>query len=80
MHFEFQNVKILKSFKMIKVHCMPTLINNFNINSSHIGSKNNLTADALSRGNFQKFRELAPNADKYPVEVPLQFWNLLEKK
>jgi hypothetical protein len=63
--------------KLLRFIVYQTLINNCNIKSSHIGSKNNLIADALSRGNFQKFRELAPNADKYPVEVPLQFWNLL---
>ena len=55
-----------------------TLIKNFHIKCSHISGKVNIVADALSRGNFQKFRQLAPHADKAPTEVPLQFWELLQ--
>jgi hypothetical protein len=43
----------------------------------HILSANNCVADALSRGQFQKFKELAPQADTFPTAVPMEFWNLL---
>jgi hypothetical protein len=35
----------------------------------HISSANNCVADALSRGQFQKFKELAPEADTFPTAV-----------
>ena len=43
-------------------------------------SKNNMIADALSRANFQKFRQLAPIADILTVPIPVEFWNLLKMK
>jgi hypothetical protein len=43
----------------------------------HISSANNCVADALSRGQFQKFKELAPEADTFPTAVPMEFWSLL---
>jgi hypothetical protein len=43
----------------------------------HISSANNCVADALSRGQFQKFKELAPEADTFPTAVPMEFWNKL---
>jgi hypothetical protein len=43
----------------------------------HISSANNCVADVLSRGQFQKFKELAPEADTFPIAVPMEFWSLL---
>lgn len=54
-----------------------SMIGHFNLKAFHIFSKNNSIADSLSRGHFQKFRQLAPQAEQNPVEVPLEFWNLL---
>ena len=66
--------------KLLRFIVYQTLTKNFHIKCSHICGKVNIIADALSRGNFQKFRQLAPHSDKVPVEVPLQFWELLETK
>ena len=37
-----------------------------------------MIADALSRANIPKFRQLAPIADILPVPIPMEFWNLLK--
>jgi hypothetical protein len=60
------------------VYC--SLIGNFQFKAKHIYSKNNMIADALSRANFQKCRQLAPIADILPVTIPVEFWNLLKMK
>ena len=44
----------------------------------HISSANNCVADALSRDQFQKFKELAPEADTFPTAVPMEFWSLFK--
>jgi hypothetical protein len=46
----------------------------FHMKAFHISSANNCVADALSRGQFQKFKELAPEADTFPTAVPMEFW------
>ena len=77
------NSKTSKServLKLLRFIVYQTLAKNFHIKCSHISGKVNIVADALSRGNFQKFRQLAPHADKAPTEVPLQFWELLQTK
>jgi hypothetical protein len=45
---------------------------------AHLPSKTNVFADLISRGNFQKFKKLAPLADIFPTSVPETFWKLLE--
>jgi hypothetical protein len=40
------------------------------IRAVHIPGKNNDIADAISRSQFQRFRQLAPNADTNPCQVP----------
>ena len=73
-----------KSCKSERVMCIwrlyCSLIGNFQFKAKHIYSKNNMIADALSRANFQKFRQLAPIADILPVPIPVEFWNLLKMK
>ena len=56
-----------------------SLVGNLNFKAVHISSSKNVLADCLSRGKFQKFRELLPSADPVPTTVPLEFWNLLKK-
>ena len=43
---------------------------NFCIYSEHLPGKTNLIADALSRFQMQKFRQLAPNANSQPLHCP----------
>lgn len=54
-----------------------SMMGSFQIKAFHISSVNNCIADALSRGQFQKFKKLAPEAAEFPTVVPREFWNLL---
>ena len=54
-----------------------SMMGHFHMKAFHISSANNCVADALSRGQFQKFKELAPEADTFPTAVPMEFWSLL---
>jgi hypothetical protein len=53
------------------------MMGHFHMKVFHISSANNCVAYALSRGQFQKFKELAPEADTFPTAVPMEFWSLL---
>ena len=43
---------------------------NFTVSVSHIHGLNNTLADALSRGEVEKFKVLAPLADQEPTPLP----------
>jgi hypothetical protein len=43
---------------------------NFHIKAQFIPGFTNVFADLISRGNFQKFKTLAPLADIFPTSVP----------
>ena len=45
--------------------------NNFNISLTHIPGLSNDIADALSRQQMQRFRELAPDAEREPTNTPV---------
>ena len=47
-----------------------TLLFNFQFKALHIFSKDNFIADALSRGQMKKFREVTSNADPTPQTIP----------
>jgi hypothetical protein len=53
-----------------------SMMGHFHMKAFHISSANNCVADALSRGQFQKFKELAPE-DTFPTAVPMALWSLL---
>ena len=55
-----------------------SMMGHFHMKAFHISSANNCVADALSRDQFQKFKELAPEADTFPTAVPIEFWSLLK--
>jgi hypothetical protein len=48
------------------------------LNTQFIPGFTNVIADLISRGNFQKFKKLAPLADIFPTSVPETFWKLLD--
>ena len=56
-----------------------TLIGNCHIKAVYIESSKNFLADALSRRQFQKFRQLAPQADPFPTQVPLEFLSFFKE-
>ena len=55
-------------------------IGHLHFKAVHIFSVNNAIADSLSRGQFQKFRELAPPAELKPMTMPWEFWSLLRQR
>lgn len=49
---------------------------NILIKGQYVQSKMNGIADSLSRSNWQRFRNLAPEADKYPTKMPDHLWKI----
>ena len=45
----------------------------------HISYVHNAIADSLSRGQFQRFRELAPTAEQKPMMIQWECWSLLKQ-
>lgn len=74
------NQKTSKSDRVMSL-LRPMLIrvmqNNIQIKSVHVPGCTNLIPDALSRFQWQTFRQLAPHADQYPCAIPPEFWNIL---
>ena len=76
------NSKTAKServLKLLRFIVYWTLVGNFHVKAIYIETSKNIYADALSRGQFQKFKRLAPHADSSPTKVPLEFLNLLKE-
>ncbi|MES9881411.1 MAG: reverse transcriptase domain-containing protein [Sedimenticola sp.] len=49
---------------------------NIMVKASHVEGVKNVLTDSLSRLQIGKFRELAPEAEPMPAEIPLQLWNI----
>ena len=64
---------------LLRFLVLKTLQFNIQIKAQHImGVKNNV-ADAISRFQWSRFRQLAPLADRFPSSIPVQFWEIMEK-
>ena len=59
--------------KVLRFIVYRSLIGNFHLKAKYINTAFNSIADALSRAQFQKFKELAPHADSSPTMVPYEF-------
>ena len=57
--------------RLIVLECM---IRNVKLELKHVRSEDNGKADALSRLQFNRFRELGPNMKEYPEELPNSIW------
>ncbi|MES9880226.1 MAG: reverse transcriptase domain-containing protein [Sedimenticola sp.] len=51
---------------------------NIVVKAVHVEGIRNVICDALSRFQWDKFRELAPDADKEPYVVPSYLWNIFD--
>ena len=74
------NLKSSKSprvMNLLRFIVYRSMMGHFHMKAFHISSANNCVADAFSRGQFQNFKTLAPEADTFPTEVPMEFWGLL---
>ena len=59
--------------KVLRFIVYRSLIGNFHLKAKYINIAFISIADALSRAQFQKFKELAPRADSSPTMVPYEF-------
>ena len=62
--------KVPRVMDLMRHLTLLTLQHNLYIRAVHIPGKHNDTADAISRYQFQRFRQLAPNADSTPCQIP----------
>lgn len=75
-----------KSSKSDRVMCLlrplvlTTMNYNIQIKCSHIAGSTNEIADSISRFQWTRFRQLAPEADTFPTPIPSEFWPLLDLK
>ena len=51
---------------------------NLVLKAEHISGACNQIADSLSRFQMTRFRELAPEAEQYPVQMPSHLWKIFE--
>ena len=57
--------------RILVLHC---LRHNMKISAEWVATGDNGKAYALSRMEFNRFRDLGPSMDKYPTEVPDEIW------
>jgi len=62
--------------KLVRFFVLQCLKSNLGFCAKHIAGKQNNIADALSRFQEDRFRELAPTAAAVPTQVPQFLWNL----
>lgn len=63
---------VMSFIRPLILHCLRS---NIQIRARHVRGKDNSIADALSRFQWYRFRELAPQADRHPAVIPQVFWN-----
>lgn len=64
---------------LIRPLMLVTIKNNIQFKAQHIPGNQNGIADAISRQQWGRFRELAPAADQLPQPIPTSFHNVLLK-
>ena len=68
-----KNDRIMTVLRAITLLCLRL---NVVVKAQHVSGCFNQLADLLSRFQFQKFHELAPDADRTPTPVPNHLWNI----
>ena len=59
---------------LIRLLVLRSLQFNFRIFAVYVKTGDNGLADSLSRLQFERFRKLAPNMDKFPEKLPWELW------
>ena len=62
--------RIPRIMDLLRHFTLLTLHNNIYVRAQHIAGKRNTIADSISRFQMDKFRSLAPLADKFPTAIP----------
>ena len=57
--------------RLIVLECM---IHNVKISVKYVKSEHNGKADAISRGQWNRFKSLGPEMDENPHEIPTCIW------
>ncbi|XP_053106618.1 uncharacterized protein LOC128325152 isoform X1 [Hemicordylus capensis] len=61
---------------LVRAFVLACLSNNIQFIACHVPGVQNSLADALSRFQVQRFRQLAPEAERHPEQMPLWLWSL----
>lgn len=64
---------------LIRALVLYTLSYNIQVRAIHVPGKNNNIADAISRFQWSRFRQLAPTADNFPCQIPAPFWEIIHQ-
>ena len=64
---------------LVRAFTLQCLKLNIVFRAEHVPGSKNLITDSLSRLQMEKFRQLAPNADKHPQIVPDQLWSIFNE-
>ena len=59
--------------KLVRHLVLLTMLNDIQFKATHINTTENSIADVFSRFQMDRFRLLAPQAEKKPVPVPTKF-------
>ena len=65
--------KVMTVLRAFTLQCLHL---NVVVKAQHLSSTVNVIADALSRFQLQKFRQLVPDAEQFPTPVPSHLWNI----
>ena len=68
--------KVPRVMDLVQDLTLCTLKHNFYFRAVHVPGKNNNIADSLSRFQMERFRRLAPQANKTPDPIPVRLYNL----
>ena len=60
--------------KLLRRLVLLTLQFNILLKAEHIEGSLNSIADAISRSQWKRFRDLAPKADPNPIKIPAEIW------
>ena len=69
--------KLIMNF--IRPMVLLTMSFNIQFKAIHIEGIHNEIADALSRFQMKRFRDLAPSADQFPVQIPAEFLKIISE-
>lgn len=68
--------KSTRVMNIVRKLVLLTLQHNITIKAQHIPTKLNKIADSISRSQWGKFRNLAPEAEMWPTQLPQQIWEI----
>ena len=66
--------KCKNTMVLLRFIVLEEMVNNVNIRAKWVKTDDNGKADAISRLQFSKFRELGQNMNDLPEESPSQIW------